>query len=119
MSEGRGDERARLAAQQAQLLRALLARDPAMLTEPAVAGEDGFHLAAMLIARLRFERLVRLSAPARAWFERDPRAFTRAFRRYHGANPPAAGGVWDEGQRFARWCAGQEEAAGEGPAASC
>jgi hypothetical protein len=42
------------------------------------------------VARLRFERLLRGSPEADAWFERDAAGFTEAFRRYHAGTPPTA-----------------------------
>jgi uncharacterized protein len=52
--------------------------------------EAGVRMAALLVARLRFERLLRGSPEADAWFERDAAGFTEAFRRYHAGTPPTA-----------------------------
>ena len=43
---------------------------------------------ALIVARLRFERLLHGSVRARDDFDRDPRAFTATFKRYHRAVPP-------------------------------
>ena len=67
------------------------------------ASEDGVRLAALLVARLRFERLLRGSPDAEAWFERDPEGFAAAFRRYHAEVPPTAGFPPDEARLFQRW----------------
>lgn len=66
-------------------------------------GADGIELAALLIARLRFERLSQGSPAARAWFERDPAGFAAAFRRFHASCPPRGGMAQDEGRAFADW----------------
>jgi hypothetical protein len=49
----------------------------------AAIDADGIALAAMLVAKLRFERLIRGCPAAEAWFERDPAGMTDMFRRYH------------------------------------
>lgn len=65
--------------------------------------EDGLRLAALLVARLRFERLVQGSADAAAWFHRDPAAFSRAFRVYHTEVPARACFPRGEAEAFAIW----------------
>ena len=58
------------------------AEDPAL--PPALrralreADEDGIRMAALLVARLRFERLLRGCPEAEAWFDRDAQAFSEA-----------------------------------------
>lgn len=69
---------------------ALLAADP-----------DGVRLAALLVVKLRFERLLRGSATAAADFARDPAAFTAAFRRHHLSVPPTAFWPAEEGPLWA------------------
>ena len=64
---------------------------------------DGLRISALLVARLRFERLIQGSREAGAWFERDPAAFSEAFRRYHLDVPPTACFPPEEAQLFARW----------------
>ena len=65
--------------------------------------EDGFRLAALLVARLRFERLTRGSREADAWFEEAPGAFAEAFRAYHGSVAPGAYFPGHEARLFATW----------------
>ncbi len=54
------------------------------------ADADGLRMSALLVARLRFERLLRGSAEAEAFYETDPAGFTATFRRYHQSVPPSA-----------------------------
>ena len=62
--------------------------------------EDGVRLTALLVARLRFERLLRGSPEAERWYDEDPASFTEAFRRYHAEvrptafSPPAEAKLW-------------------------
>ena len=51
---------------------------------------DGLATAALLVARLRFERLIQGSPRAAQWFQRDPAGFSEAFRRYHRHVGPTA-----------------------------
>lgn len=67
------------------------------------ASGDGVRIAALLVARLRFERLLRGSPDAEAWFERDAEGFAAAFRRYHAEVPPTASFPPDEARLFRRW----------------
>ena len=60
----------------AALRRALAAADP-----------DGVRLAALLICKLRFERLLRASPEAERLFAADPETFAQTFRRYHESTP--------------------------------
>ena len=108
--------------------RAMTARDPAAALREAAedarlpeglrralgaAGEDGVRMSALIIARLRFERLVHGSIEAGAWFERDPEAFVEVFRRYHEEVAPRAFFPADEARLFRAWFeahAGVEEA---------
>jgi hypothetical protein len=69
----------------------------------AAIDDDGFRLTALLVARLRFERLVQGNAEADRWFEEDPRAFADAFRRYHAEVPPTAFFPQHEARLFSRW----------------
>ncbi|WP_437813624.1 hypothetical protein [Sorangium sp. So ce1078] len=83
------------------------ARDPAL--PPALrrallgADEDGVRMSALLVARLRFERLLRGSPEAEAWFDRDPAEFSAAFRRYHAEVPPTAFFPPGEARLFRGW----------------
>jgi hypothetical protein len=89
---------------------AAAALDPALSADLrarlAGAAPDGVRIAGLLIAKLRFERLLHGSRAAGAWFGRDPAAFARAFRRYHGAVPAVAQGPLQEAHAFEAWRAG-------------
>lgn len=80
--------------------RALPARVRAALSS---ADEDGVRMAALLVAKLRFERLLRGSGDTEAWFDRDPAAFTSVFRRYHREVALKAFFPPDEAALFRRW----------------
>ena len=99
---------------------ALLADDPVSALESAVHDAalpddvreafraalrhpEGLRMTALLVAKLRFERLLRGSPEAEVWFDRDPEAFTVAFRSYHVEVPPRAFFPREEGAAFARW----------------
>lgn len=101
---------------QAVLADALLARDPAAFVRDAAArpeapaelraiDADGLRIAALLVAKLRFQRLMNASRSASEWFERDGQGFTAAFKRYHHEVPPAALDPWGERDQFEAWCA--------------
>lgn len=95
-----------LADLQRRLADALLSADPvgAWSAQPDRAvSEDGLRIAAMLVAKLRFERCLRGSRYAAEAFAHDPATFASAFRRYHLTTPPAADSVPEEGERFDRW----------------
>lgn len=77
--------------------------DAATRARLARADEDGVRLSALLVARLRFERLLRGSPEAGAWFAADGAGFTAAFRRYHTEVAPTAFFPADEAALFARW----------------
>lgn len=74
----------------------------------AHAHADGVRMAALLVARLRFERLVQGSPTGSAAFDRDPEGFVSAFRRYHAEVPPRALDAGEEDAAFAAWCAATE-----------
>ena len=96
-----------LARLQALLADALLAPDPVafLRRQPGapVVAEDGLRLAALLVAKLRFQRLLNGSPAADEWWQRDPADFTRAFRRYHESVPPRAFDPWGEAEAFDAW----------------
>lgn len=71
----------------------------------AHASEDGFRIAALLIVRLRFERLLNGSARAADLWNSDPRSFTALFRRYHPSIPATGWSPRDEAALFERWLA--------------
>ncbi|WP_437983851.1 hypothetical protein [Sorangium sp. So ce117] len=100
------------------MARAMTAEDPvaalrAAAEDPALppalrkallgADEDGVRMSALLVARLRFERLLRGSPEAEAWFDRDPADFSAAFRRYHAEVPPTAFFPPGEARLFRCW----------------
>ena len=60
-------------------------------------------MCALLIARLRFERLLRGCPEAEAWFETDAATFAIAFRRYHADVRPTAFFPPDEAILFRAW----------------
>jgi hypothetical protein len=97
-----------IAADPVAALRAAAADDwPPELREAlatAAAQEDGVRLTALLVVKLRFERLVQGSRRAGEWFDRDARDFADAFRRYHAAVPPTATDPRGEADLFERWC---------------
>ncbi len=109
------DEREGLRRLQGALADALVAGEPECLARAAAElPEDlrralahvdrvGLRLAALLVARLRFERLIQGSRRAAAWFDRDARAFTAEFRRYHREVAPTAGEPWGEATAFEHW----------------
>jgi len=76
---------------------------PELRAAVAAADPDGVRMTALLVARLRFERLVQGSREAGAWFDRDPKGFTEEFRRYHRAVPPTAHDPAGEAELFSRW----------------
>lgn len=65
--------------------------------------EDGVRMAALLVARLRFERLVQGSVEASDWFHSDPAGFSAAFKRYHREVPPRAQFPPGEAKLFWAW----------------
>lgn len=71
----------------------------------AAIDADGFRIAALLVARLRFERLQHGHAGVAAWLDDDPAGFTEAFRRYHAEVPPTALFPPDEALAFDAWLA--------------
>jgi hypothetical protein len=105
----RSEARAATALRQADPVAALaeLAADPTLPANLraayAAADEDGVRVAALLVAKLRFERLLRGSDDAGAWFERDSAGFTESFRRYHREVAPTAFWPADEGRCFETW----------------
>lgn len=90
-----------------RLAHALRSADPlAELTgEPnhAAIDADGLRLAALFVARLRFERLQHGDLLAADHFDRDPAGFAALFRRYQAEVPPSAAFPQDEAALFRRW----------------
>ncbi|WP_437859567.1 hypothetical protein [Sorangium sp. So ce363] len=133
-AEGAAARPARLSGAQAHaryealVARAMTAQDPvaalrAAAEDPALppalrrallgADEDGVRMSALLVARLRFERLLRGSPEAEAWFDRDPADFSAAFRRYHAEVPPTAFFPPGEARLFRRWIEASSGSSGE------
>ncbi len=96
------------AAVEAAMARALRARDPVAAWTLGHVDQDGLRIAALLVAKLRFERTVRGSREASDWFDRDPAAMSRAFRAYHQAEPIRASFPAAEGAGFEAWLARHE-----------
>jgi hypothetical protein len=85
------------------LAAALRATDPVRAMEGlgvTFVDADGVRLTALLVAKLRFERVLRGSSAAEAWFDSDPDGFTEAFRRYHAQVAPVAYGPAAEAEQF-------------------
>ena len=95
----------KLADWEKQLAAAMRARDPVAAVRAIHPGADadGVRLSALLVARLRFERLLRGSPEAEASFDREPAAFARDFARYHAEVPPRAFFPADEAALFRAW----------------
>ena len=66
----------------------------------------GLRIASVLVAQLRFQRLLNGSERAGAWWNRDQRGFTEAFKRYHREVPPAGSDPWTEAAQFDEWSEG-------------
>ena len=71
----------------------------------AAIDKDGFRISALLVARLRFERLLHGHPDVPGWLDRDAADFTETFRRYHATVPPTAFFPPDEARTFAAWLA--------------
>jgi hypothetical protein len=85
----------------AAVLKRAAARLPAPLRRALERADgSGVALAALRVARLRFERLLRGSPEAEAHFARDPAAFTALFARYHRAVAPVAFSAAGEASLF-------------------
>lgn len=65
--------------------------------------QAGFKIAALLIAKLRFSRLMQGSRIAPTWFETDPPGFAEEFKRYHAEVPPTDFYPQGEGETFDRY----------------
>lgn len=79
---------------------ALDAGERAML---ATLDGDGLRLTALLVHKLRFERLLRGDLAARAAFASDPERFTRRFDDYVANVAPTAVFPAEEGALFLMW----------------
>lgn len=103
---------------QGRLARAILSGDPAeslktlarsprlcaaLRRAAASADPDGVRLSALLVKKLRFERLVRGDSAIAEWFEHSPRTFVQTFRDYEAGNPPRALFAGAEAAAFGDW----------------
>jgi hypothetical protein len=74
-------------------IEALHAELASTKTRPAVrawlqqCGEAGVRVAALLVAQLRFGRLIQGSDDVARFFDEDPAGFAQAFRSFHGTTP--------------------------------
>jgi len=91
-----------LASEQKSMIRALTSDEPSKRLKHADV--DGVSLTGLLVRKLRFERICRGDETAEAWFERDPRGFTEAFKRYNREVPPRDYFPRQEAETFRRWC---------------
>lgn len=104
-----------IAAVQRRLAAALRQRDPAAELRAIAADEslpadlrlalagasaDGVAISALLVAKLRFNRLIQSSRFAGDWFERDTESFARAFRRWHESTPPGTASPATDARSF-------------------
>lgn len=107
-----------LRAFEARVAAAMRARDPeaafaamasddtlheALRAAAAAVRPAGVRLSALLVAKVRFERLVQGSTEASEWFDDDPAGFARAFRDYHEAVPPRSFFPAAEARAFEAW----------------
>jgi hypothetical protein len=101
-----------LADLQAAIVRALntndplaaLAREALTLPQLKAIEPDGFLLSALIVKKLRFERLTRGSRVVESWFDRDARGFTEAFKRYIAEVPATEYFPSGEVPYFKSWC---------------
>ncbi len=80
----------RLADLQEQLARALVSAEPERELSDLGLDPQGLRLAATIILKLRFDRVMRAEARYRELYDRDPDGFTRDFLAYHREVPPQA-----------------------------
>lgn len=95
----------KLADYERRVAAAMRAKDPvaAMRAIDPNVDADGVRMTALIVARLRFERLLRGSPEAEASFDRDAAAFAETFGRYHADVPPRAFFPADEAALFDAW----------------
>ncbi len=75
-----------------------------------VAHDDGIRLSALLVAKLRFERLIQSSPEAAQWYDEDAGSFTSAFRDYHREVFPSPAMGQREAEDFSAWRARRSDA---------
>jgi hypothetical protein len=99
----------KLAEYERRVAAAMRAADPAAALQKIArqldtrVDADGVRLTALLVARLRFTRLLNGSAVAAQWFADDPAACAEAFAEYHAAVAPRAFLPRDEALLFEGW----------------
>ena len=107
MDELRAFERiyadALLSADPARVLAGAEGLSPELRAAVVHASPDGLRLTALLVAKLRFERLMNGLPRAIAWFDRDAAGFAAAFKRYHREVPPTARDPRAEHRLFEAW----------------
>lgn len=79
-----------LAELQERLARALISAEPERELSDLGLDPQGLRLAATIILKLRFDRVMRAEARHRERYDSDPDGFTRDFLAYHRAVPPQA-----------------------------
>ena len=84
---------------QGRILRALLDGEPLEGVD-----QDGLELTRLIVKKLRFELIVRGDSRLEAWFDRDPAAFTTAFKAYDRVVPPRSWFPREEAESFRGWC---------------
>jgi hypothetical protein len=84
---------------QGRLLASILAGSPFDGVDP-----DGLELARLIVKELRFELIVRGDSKLEEWFDRDPAAFTAAFKAYDVLVPPRSWFPREEADKFRQWC---------------
>jgi len=76
---------------------------PAWRAQLADMDPDGVRISGLLVAQLRFQRLMHCSGRARRFFDEDPAGFARAFRAYHTAVAPSEVLPAGEARLFDAW----------------
>jgi hypothetical protein len=84
---------------QARLARAILDGTPFEGVDA-----DGLQMTRLIVQKLRFERIIRGGTDLEAWFDRDPGAFTDAYKAYAAAVPPREYFPRQEAASFRNWC---------------
>lgn len=64
---------------------------------------DGLRMTAMMVQKVRFERLTRGDPEAAAWFERDPDGFMEVYQSYVGEVGSSACFPEQEAELFCQW----------------
>lgn len=88
-------------------LRAARANQPALAPLDHI-DEDGLRMAALLVLKLRFERLLRGDPEVEAEHERDPEGLARDVRAYHQQTPLRAIFPAAEARLFREWRASKK-----------